>query len=108
MSNLFIKSNERFSNDRERAKYNSAFSSYINKILVYENPNNLTVKELEQLYHVRFASCNWDWEKHCFIPDEPEPLPTQMWKVNLEVEGKSKHEVWCNNTRNWIEVKKEK
>lgn len=75
--NIYIKSDERFGNhaqerDKQRAKYNMAFSSYIRKIWANENPKNLTIEELEQIHHVRFHSCMWDWDKHCLIPEVEE------------------------------------
>lgn len=107
MSYLYIKSNERFSSneeerDNQRAKYDRAFDTYIRKIWIHENTQNLTVKELEEIHHPRFYSCMWDWENHCLIPEIKEDV-RRKWRMIPNKDGLEKdvYEIWDENRMTW-------
>ena len=104
---IFHKSNERFDSneqerDKQRAKYNMAFSSYIHSIWVYENPQNLTIEELEKIHHARFHSSMWDFKTHSLVPEVKEDI-RRKWRLipNKDGLGKDVYEIWDENRMTW-------
>jgi hypothetical protein len=94
-----------FKNEDEEKSFYSHWNAFINNIFLNENPENKSKDELSKKYWISFQAKCWDWEKHCYIPDEKTPLKEPVWRFQTGASG-SKFEIYDEVAKQWIESKR--
>jgi hypothetical protein len=94
-----------FKDEDEKKSFYSHWNDFINNILLNENPENKSRDELSKMYWISFQAKCWDWEKHCFIPEEKAPPQEPVWRFQTGANG-SKFEIYDEALNQWIETKR--
>lgn len=101
-SNINIRSPKSFSKEEDLHNFNTAFIAYANKIFRYENPQNLTLREIEVSVYPHFNT-QWDWDQHCLIPEEKPDIRRKV-RYYLNKDKVRIAEMYVESTGVWVEI----
>jgi hypothetical protein len=95
-----------FQDKDQEADFFKCWQSHLQGIFLNHNPENLSKEELSKIYWTPFQIKHWDWEKHVYKPFVEEAPPQIPWKISLNCETGFKHEIYDEERREWIKVKR--
>ena len=94
-----------FQNKDQEADFYSCWQSHLKDIFLNHNPNKLSKEELSEIYWIPFQTKHWCWDNHVYKPFEEESPPRIPWKISMNCQTGFSHEVYNEETKEWIKVK---